>query len=102
MVKCITFKCNNNHKNIYTIHFCIDNNFHLETKKGCVECHAVLKDLNELPVCVLKRIPQMMEKKELMEKMTSMNYKEAANFYYDYQKSKDREGKLFEGEFNDK
>lgn len=99
--KGIFFKCNNDHKNIYKIFFSEDNKIYLETKGSYVEAKTALDELNKHPIMV-KRMPGMKEKKAMMEKMVSMDYKDAANFYADYQKSKGREGKLFKGDFNDK
>jgi hypothetical protein len=101
MSNCIIFKCNNDHKNKYTIYFCKNNKFYLQTKGGYVEVKQALEEVAKYPV-MMNRIPGMTEKIELMKQMAVMNYKEASEFYYDYQKSKAREGKLFEGDFNGK
>ena len=101
MSKGIFFKCNNDHKKTYSIFFSEDNKIYLETNGSYVEARTALEELNKHPILV-KRMPGMTEKKQMMEKMVAMNYKDAANFYADYQKSKGREGKLFNGEFNDK
>jgi len=100
MTKCIIFKCKNDHKNKYTIYFCVDNNFYMSTSIGYAELHQSLKDVKNSKIA--KRIPKMKERIELMEKLASMNYKEASKFYFDYQKSKNREGTLLNGEFNAK
>jgi len=99
MTKCLIFKYNGKNNKEYSIFFCVDNKIYLESNGSYVEAKTALEELNKHPVLV-KRMPGMTEKKEMMEKMVAMKYKDAAKFYAEYQKSKGREGKLFNGEFN--
>jgi hypothetical protein len=75
--------------------FCPDGKVYFKNPVGgYIEARDILKSI--------KFVPKMSEKKQMLEKMLSMDYKKAAEFHLKNQKSKGRKGKLFEGEFNDK
>lgn len=78
--------------------FCIDGRifFKSNNSRYYVEAKEILKSLNLIKTKGIK------ERKEQINKLLSMKYEEAAKEHLNNQVSKGREGKLFEGEFNDK
>jgi len=78
--------------------FCEDGRiyFKSENSRFYIEAKEILKSLDAI------KTKGITERKELLNKLISMNYQEAAKFHLENQKSKGRKGKLFEGEYNDK
>jgi hypothetical protein len=101
MVKAIVYKYVGMYNKEHTMFFCEDGKIYIENDGLYVEARDALVELNK-KAKLIQRIPGLVERKKMIEKLLTMKYNEAAKFHYDYQKSKGREGKLFDGEFNDK
>lgn len=93
MTKAIIYKDENS-----SAVFCIDGKIYFKSlnSRFYVEAHEILNSLK------LIKTKGVVERKAQVEKLLTLSYKEAAKLHLENQKAKGREGKLFEGEFNDK
>jgi hypothetical protein len=101
MTKAIIYKYTGMYNKDHCIFFCEDGHIYFESNGLYVDAKDALAELNK-KAKLIKRMPGLVERKKMIENLLSMKYDEAAKYHLKYQKSKGREGKLFEGEFNDK